>query len=311
MRTIIYRGLRPVTLQQFLQQQFPLLTTGQCNKFLRENKIKLNGKKQPLTTALRPHDEIKVFIQEEFLQVPTEENRYQFAGNLDNIVFEDDNLLVADKPAGLSVSDEDGAARDTLLLRAKKYLISKGSNAEPRLCHRLDTGTSGLVLIAKTEKAEKFLTQLIREHKIRKEYVCVTFGRPQPAASVLRGYHVKDASAGRVYIQKNSAPDAKKVETRYETMAVSGRLALLKVEIITGRTHQIRAHLADIGCPILGDSKYGNNAANRELKLKYQALCARRLTFPEIEGQFESWSGMKLNAQKPWYFDQILDGTLK
>ena len=98
---------------------------------------------------------------------------------------------------------------------------------------------------------------------------------------------------------------------RDETMAVSGRLALLKVEIITGRTHQIRAHLADIGCPILGDSKYGNNTANRELKLKYQALCAWKLTFPAIEGDFAAWSGMKLSAKKPWYFDQVLDGTLK
>ncbi len=311
MRTIIYRGLRPVTLQQYLQQEFPLLTTGQCNKFLRENKIKLNGKKQPLNTALRPHDEIRLFIQEDFLQIPTEENRYQFAGELDSVVFEDEDLLVVDKPAGLAVSDEDGLARDTLLLRAKKHLIDSGSKAEPLLCHRLDTGTSGLVLIAKNEKAEKFVTNLIREHRIRKEYVCVTFGRPQPAASTLRGYHVKDAAAGRVYIQKNAAQNAKKVETHYETMAVSGRLALLKVEIITGRTHQIRAHLADIGCPILGDSKYGNNAANRELKLKYQALCAWKLTFPEVEGNYAAWSNMKLSAAKPWYFDQILNGTLK
>lgn len=311
MRSMIYRGLRPVTLQQFLQQEFPLLTAGQCNKFLRENKIKLNGKKQPLNTALRPHDEIKIFIQEEYLQIPNEENRYQFAKDLDNVVFEDENLIVADKPAGLAVSDETGEARDTLILRAKKYLMAKGEQEDPRLCHRLDTGTSGLVLIAKNEKTEKFLTNLIREHRIRKEYVCVTFGRPQPASATLRGYHVKDAAAGRVYIQQNAGKDAKKVETRYETMAVSGRLALLKVEIVTGRTHQIRAHLADIGCPILGDSKYGNNAANRELKLKYQALCAWKLTFPEIEGNYAAWSGRKLSASKPWYFDQVLNGTLK
>ncbi len=311
MRTIIYRGLRPVTLQQFLQQQFPLLTTGQCNKFLRENKIKLNGKKQPLTTPLRPHDELKIFIQEEFLQVPTADNMFLFASDIKSIVYEDEHLLVVDKPAGLPVSDEEGQARDTLLLQAQKYLHKSDSKAQPRLCHRLDTGTSGLVLIAKTAAAEKLITGLIKEHRIKKEYLCVTFGRPVPAAATLRGYHVKDAAQGRVYIQQNAAPDAKKVETHYETLAVSGRLALLKVEIITGRTHQIRAHLADTGCPILGDSKYGNNAANRELKLKYQALCAWQLTFPKMDGEYAAWSGMKLTAEKPWYCAQVIDGTLK
>lgn len=311
MRTIVYKGLRQQTLQQYLQQEFPLLSTGLCNKFLRENKIKLNGKKRPLATVLLPHDELRLFIPEEFLQTPTAENRFLFAGDLDKIVFEDEDLLVVDKPAGLPVSDEEGEARDTLLLRAQKYLQRSHSNASPRLCHRLDTGTSGLVLIAKNAGAEAFVTQLIRAHRIRKEYLCVTFGRPQPAAATLQGYHVKDAASGRVYIQQNAARDAKKVETRYETMAVSRRLALLKVELITGRTHQIRAHLASIGCPILGDSKYGNNAANRELRLKYQALCAWRLTFPIIEGEFSKWSQKKLCAEKPWYYQQVLDGTLK
>lgn len=311
MRTIIYKGLRPVTLQQYLQQEFPMLGTGLCHKFLRENKIKLNGKKQPLTTPLRPHDELKLFIGEEYLVIPTAATRLQFAGALDNIVYEDADLLVADKPAGLPVEDESGAAMDTLILRAEKYLASREPSARPALCHRLDTGTSGLVLIAKNAKAEKFVSELIREHRIRKEYLCVTFGRPQPAEATLRGYHVKDAAAGRVYIQKNAAPDAKKVETHYKTIAVSGRLALLDVELITGRTHQIRAHLADAGCPILGDSKYGNNAANRELKLKYQALCAWRLTFPRLEGEHAAWSGLQLTAPKPWYYMQVVDGTLK
>ena len=107
-------------------------------------------------------------------------------------------------------------------------------------------------------------------------------------------------------------PGAKEVETRYETIAVSGRLALLKVQLITGRTHQIRAHMASIGCPILGDSKYGNNTANRELKLKYQALCAWELTMPRFnQPDFEFLSGKTFRAPKPWYYSQVLDGALK
>ena len=108
-------------------------------------------------------------------------------------------------------------------------------------------------------------------------------------------------------------PGAREIITAYETLAVSGRLALLQVELVTGRTHQIRAHLASIGCPILGDSKYGNHAANRELKLKYQALCAWELAFPAkiSDPAFAGLAGKRFCAPKPWYCQQVLDGVLK
>ena len=152
----------------------------------------------------------------------------------------------------------------------------------PALCHRLDTGTSGLVIIAKTPEAEELFLAAIKNRDVQKTYLCVTFGRPTPPDATLGGYLLKDADRGIVKIVEDKQPGAKEVETQYETIAVSGRLALLKVKLITGRTHQIRAHMASIGCPILGDSKYGNNAANRELKLKYQALCAWELTMPRF-----------------------------
>ena len=145
-----------------------------------------------------------------------------------------------------------------------------------------------------------------------KAYLCVTFGRPTPPDATLGGYLLKDADRGIVKIVEDKQPGAKDVETRYETIAVSGRLALLKVQLITGRTHQIRAHMASIGCPILGDSKYGNNTANRELKLKYQALCAWELVLPRFTSpDFADLSGKTFRAPKPWYYQQVLDGTLK
>ena len=147
---------------------------------------------------------------------------------------------------------------------------------------------------------------------MKKTYLCVTFGRPTPPDATLGGYLLKDADRGIVKIVEDKQPGAKDVETRYETIAVSGRLALLKVQLITGRTHQIRAHMASIGCPILGDSKYGNNTANRELKLKYQALCAWELTMPHFnQPDFEFLSGKTFHAPKPWYYQQVLDRTLK
>ena len=232
-------------------------------------------------------------------------------------VYEDSDVLVADKPAGLPVTDEDGRTADTLINRALLYLYHKGEYAPergwtPRLCHRLDTGTSGLVLIAKTQQAEALLLHLVKERMIEKKYLCVTYGHPSPAAATLRGYLQKDARQARVRILDTPAPGAKDIVTKYKTLAVSGRLALLEVELVTGRTHQIRAHLASIGCPILGDGKYGNNAANRELKLKYQALCAYSLHFPALpDGSCAALSGKTLYASRPWYYAQVLDGTLK
>ena len=181
------------------------------------------------------------------------------------------------------------------------------------LCHRLDTGTSGLVLLAKNNAAEAFLTAAIKARDIEKRYLCVTFGRPNPPAALLRDYLLKDAERGIVRITDTTAGGAKEVITGYETLAVSGRLALLEVELVTGRTHQIRAHLAHIGCPILGDSKYGNNAANRELRLKYQALCAWELKFPAkiSDERFAHLTGRVFHAEKPWYCQQVEDGTLK
>ena len=226
-------------------------------------------------------------------------------------VYEDEQLLIVNKPAGLpsqGPSDEDNLESRVALYHAQ----NGGKGPAPQLCHRLDTGTSGLVVLAKTPEAEALMGQLIRDHKMRKSYVCVTFGRPRPEAASLEGYLVKDAAKGMVYIQQDNVPGARPVRTDYKTLAISGRLALLQVELITGRTHQIRAHLASIGCPILGDSKYGNNAANRELKLKYQALCAYELRFPDLHGTpLEAVSGKVLHCEKPWYYRQILDGTLK
>ena len=297
MKILKVKCLAPTRLDNYLMQQFPALNPGRLNKALRENKIKLNGKKQPLSTRVMAGDEIKLFILDE--------------------------VLDADKrvegPAwknarGLAV---DGPEDDTLLNRALLYLNQQGEYKEndlytPALCHRLDTGTSGLVIIAKTPEAEQLFLEVIKNREVKKTYLCVTFGRPTPPDGTLGGYLLKDADRGIVKIVPDKQPGAKDVETQYETVAVSGRLALLKVRLITGRTHQIRAHMASIGCPILGDSKYGNNTANRELKLKYQALCAWELVLPRFTSpDFADLSGKTFRAPKPWYYQQVLDGTLK
>ena len=313
MQELHVKSLLPVRLDKYLMEQFPALGLGRLNKALRENKIKLNGKKQPLATRVQNGDVIRVYLLDDQLGLTSQEGpEFLQARAPAEFIYENDDLIVANKPAGIPV---DGDESDTLLNRVLRRLYEEkrwDAAHEPRLCHRLDTGTSGLVIVAKTPEAEELFLAAIKNREVKKTYLCVTFGRPMPPDATLGGYLLKDADRGIVKIVEDKQPGAKEVETRYETIAVSGRLALLKVQLITGRTHQIRAHMASIGCPILGDSKYGNNTANRELKLKYQALCAWELTMPRFtQPDFEFLSGKTFRAPKPWYYSQVLDGTLK
>ena len=302
MKELHVKSLLPVRLDKYLLDLYPALNLGRLNKALRENKIKVNGKKQPLSTRVQNGDVIRLFLLDEQLEkrgLPPAV-----------FVYEDPDILVVNKPAGI---DGEGPNDDTLVKRVQATLAKAVKPTHAVLCHRLDTGTSGLVLLARNREAEQFLTAAIKNRSIEKRYLCVTFGRPQPPAALLQDYLLKDAERGIVKIVPSPTPGAKEVITGYETLAVSGRLALLEVELVTGRTHQIRAHLAHIGCPILGDSKYGNNAANRELHFKYQALCAWELRFPTqiSDARFARLSGRVFHAEKPWYCHQIMDETLK
>lgn len=303
-------------LDAALLARFPRLSAGSLHKYLRENKIKVDGKKQPLSTRLTPGSTVRVYLSDALLD--TSGPAFLAARPELRVVYEDNAVLAADKPAGLPVNDENEDIADTLIRRTMLYLYRKGAfspgrDFAPQLCHRLDTGTSGLVLIAKTPQAQQRLLELIRLRSIEKRYLCVTYGQPVPAAATLRAYLLKDARQSHVRVLSAPAPGAKQIITQYRTLAVSGRLALLEVTLITGRTHQIRAHLASVGCPVLGDGKYGCNAVNRELRLKYQALCAHSLRFPVLppDDPCAQLSGKTLRTDEPWYVEQMRDGTLR
>lgn len=318
MKQLTVNCAQPTRLSDYLPGVCPLLGgSGKVFRYAKEKKIKLNGAKCDGNTKVKTGDLLTLFLPDELLGAPAGGPVFLSARPVLSVVYEDAQLLIVDKPAGLPVEDESGQQADTLIHRALLYLYGRGEyrpnkDFTPCLCHRLDTGTSGLVILAKTAKAQNAVTAAIKKRELTKLYCCVTFGRPKQPEATLTGYLFKDAAKGVVKVLDAPRSGAQEIVTRYRQLAVSGRLALLEVELVTGRTHQIRAHLASIDCPILGDSKYGNNTANRELKVKYQLLCAQKLTFPTYkDGPLIAVSGKSFTAAKPWYYDQILDGTLR
>ena len=316
MKILKVKCLAPTRLDNYLTQQYPALTPGRLNKALRENKIKLNGKKQPLSTRVMAGDEIKLFILDDVLDADrrVEGPAWKNARTPAQVVYDCPQILIVNKPAGVAV---DGPEDDTLLNRALLYLNKQGEYKEndlytPALCHRLDTGTSGLVLLAKNNAAEAFLTEAIKKREIEKRYLCVTFGRPNPPAALLRDYLLKDAERGIVRITDTTAGGAKEVITGYETLAVSGRLALLEVELVTGRTHQIRAHLASVGHPLLGDGKYGTNLLNKGTGFTKQALCSYRLCFDFVTpaGPLDYLDGKEFVLPEVWFAEAFRSGAV-
>ena len=175
----IYITKNEKSLSAFLQDSYPLLKTGTLNKFLRSNKIKVNGKKVPLNTPLKKGDIVNLYIEDTYFEKPNQNNAFKFAGKNLEIVYEDDNLLVVNKPAGIPVMDDNWQNYDTLINRVKNHYFINGSDCSPALCHRLDTGTSGLVLLAKNSDFLEFMLDMFRDKELEKEYVCVVKGIPK------------------------------------------------------------------------------------------------------------------------------------
>ncbi len=296
MKTLTYHGPGGQRLDAFILEALPHLPQSALHKWLRQNKLKLNGKKRPLSTLLAAGDEARLYLPDAALAPPAL-----------RVLYEDAGLLAADKPAGLA-SEGEG---DSLLARARTYLGAGPGGALPALCHRLDTGTSGLLLLAKTAPVLGFVAGLLRQHLLQKTYYGLTLGRPAPPAGVLRGYLLKDATSGTVRVLPRPAPGAKSAETRYETLAENGELALLRLWPRTGRTHQLRAQLAAIGTPLVGDSRYGELAANRRLRCRYQCLCAARLQFPaDAPPEFAAYAGLDISCPPPWFYTRMMEGKM-
>ena len=273
-------------LDRFLAKAVPLLPASLAQKYIRIKRIKRNGARVERDTRLEAGDVLQLYINDEFFDKPREDNAYlTVAVPKLNIVYEDDHILLVDKRPGLAVHPHDGAEYGrTLIDHIQSYLYQKKEwrpreeNAfTPALCNRIDRNTGGIVIAAKTAEALRVMNQKIKDRELDKRYLAIVEGTPKPREGSLKGYLFKDAKQNRVFVTDTPQTGAKTCQTNYKVLATGNGLSLVECELITGRTHQIRAQFAHAGHPLLGDGKYGK--LDKRFDRNYQALYSYKLTF--------------------------------
>ncbi len=273
-------------LDRFLLKAVPLLPASLAQKYIRLKRIKLGGRRVERDARLQEGDVLQLYINDEFFDAPREDNAYlTVAAPKLSIVYEDENILLVDKKPGQAVHAHDGAEYGhTLIDHIQAYLYAKREwrpreehAFAPALCNRIDRNTGGIVIAAKNADALRIMNQKIKDRELDKRYLCIVHGTPKPPKGTLEDQLFKDAKENRVYITGRPQPGSKTCLTRYETLQTRNGLSLVECELLTGRTHQIRAQMAHAGHPLLGDGKYGR--LDKRFDRKFQALYSYRLTF--------------------------------
>ncbi len=267
------------------------LPTSLLYKSIRLKKIKVNRKRAEISQKLCEGDVVQCFLAEEFFRkADTPPTLSNITPKL-SIVYEDENILLVSKRPGVSVHEDEDGGINNLITHIQAYLYGKGEyrpedeqSFAPALCNRIDRNTAGIVIAAKNAEALRVMNEKIKLRELDKLYLAAVHGVPKPKEALLTGYLLKDSKTNTVKVyDKNPPREAKDIKTKYRVIASRGELSLIEVELLTGRTHQIRAHMAHIGHPLLGDGKYGINRADRAKGYKFQALYAFRLTFKRTE----------------------------
>lgn len=266
-------------LDDVLRRAMPEIDWVTLQNAFKHRDVKVNGARSKPDVRVHGGDSVRVYCMEPVLDPLS-------------VVYENADVLIADKQAGISVEPEDGSVSLTDLVRRH----AGAENAVP--CHRLDVQTCGLVVFAKNDQARDILLDTFRDRSLDKRYICLVRGIPKPPQATCEAWLVKDAEAARVTVTDRQVAGAVRIVTGYETLA-AGPVSRLRVHLITGRTHQIRAHLASLGHPLLGDDVYGDRSFNRAHKARRLMLCAYQLTI-ETDGRLPQLDRVTFRAKCPF-----------
>ena len=274
-------------LDKFLLKKFKTMPKKMAYMYIRKKCVKVNGKKATPEVMLKEKDLLTFYIKDEFFDNIQEEN-YEFLKAPKNlkIIYEDENIILLDKKPGVIVHQDKSYHFDCLLLRLQHYVYDNGEyNPKeencfaPALVNRIDRNTGGIVIGAKNAESLRILNQKMKDRELHKFYLCLLINKPKKDNAILSDYLIKNEKTNKVTVLRNEKQGAKKILTKYSVLETNNNLTLCEVELLTGRTHQIRAHMSSIGCPILGDNKYGNKKLNQKYSLSKQCLYSYKLAF--------------------------------